>query len=421
MRTFRDERGVALPLALIVLVALTGLLVALLSLGSTESLIARNHTDVTEARYVAEAGIEWAYDQLISVAVADPVNGWNTVLATSNGVLASNMPLPGLPATSGTFTVTVRNDTLAADPQITGQAVDPGGPTTDTNNVLVITSTGSYNGVTRQIQQVLTHLLLNVPGGLDVPGVGTNTTFSGNSFTLTGNDTNLDDTPGSCPSVWGIGVPDSATEGMVQASLSAQQKDNVTGKPQAAGSGLGDNTIAPDASLTPAQIADFVAAVKPYADISLQSSGASRLSYTNLGSTCATNWSDSACWGTRENPKIVYVKGSLDPAQAFYAVSVGGTSTGAGILIIDDGDLSVTGNFRWEGIILVTGQYVGLRYGGGGNQSLYGAVVVNETANLNSQVEVDASGNAKLLYSCQALNNVRNMRRLFRLTAWREL
>lgn len=421
MRTFRDERGVALPVALIVLVALTGLLVAFLSLGSTESLIARNHTDVTEARYVAEAGIEWAYDQLISVAVTDPVNGWSTVLATNNGVLATNMPVPGLPAASGTFTVTVRNDTLAADPQITGQAVDPGGPTTDTNNVLVITSTGSYNGVTRQIQQVLTHLLLNVPGGLDVPGVGTNTTFSGNSFTLTGNDTNLDDTPGSCPPVWGIGVPDSATEGVVQASLSAQQKDNVTGKPQAAGPGLGDNTIAPDASLTPAQIADFVAAVKPYADISLQASATSRLSYTDLGSACATNWSDSACWGTRENPKIVYVKGSLDPAQAFYAVSVGGTSTGAGILIIEDGDLSVAGNFRWEGIILITGQYVGLRYGGGGNQGLYGAVVVNETANLNSQVEVDASGNAKLLYSCQALNNVRNMRRLFRLTAWREL
>ncbi len=91
------------------------------------------------------------------------------------------------------------------------------------------------------------------------------------------------------------------------------------------------------------------------------------------------------------------------------------------ILIIEDGDLSITGNFRWEGLILITGQYVGLLYGGGGNQTIYGGVVVNETANVNSQVEFDAAGNAKLVYSCQALNNVRNMRRLFSGTSWMEL
>ena len=91
------------------------------------------------------------------------------------------------------------------------------------------------------------------------------------------------------------------------------------------------------------------------------------------------------------------------------------------ILIVEDGDVSLTGNFRWEGLILITGQYVGLRHGGGGNQTVYGSIVVNETADLNAQVEVDATGNAKLLYSCQALDNVRNMRRLYRLRSWREL
>ena len=161
--------------------------------------------------------------------------------------------------------------------------------------------------------------------------------------------------------------------------------------------------------------------MKAYADISLQASGLNRLSYTDIGSTCATNLNDPTCWGTRSNPKIVYVKGTQDPAQAFYALSLSGTSTGAGILIIEDGDLNVTGNFRWEGLILVTGQYVGLRYGGGGNQTIYGGVVVNETANVNSEIEVDAAGNAKLLYSCQAINNARNMRRLFSTGSWREL
>ena len=111
----------------------------------------------------------------------------------------------------------------------------------------------------------------------------------------------------------------------------------------------------------------------------------------------------------------------MDPGQAFYALSISGTSTGAGILILEDGDLDVTGNFRWEGLIIVTGQYVGLRYGGGGNQTMYGGIVVNETASVNSEVEVDAMGNAKILYSCQALERVRNMRKMFRAANWREL
>lgn len=425
MRAFKDQHGVALPLALIALVALTAFVAVFLGLGSTETQVGQNHSQLTGARYVAETGIEWAYDQLIQRTALDPNASFRAVVNNilgppNNGVMANGMPLPGLPATSGTFLVTLRNDSQANDNQITGQPVDPD-PTTDTNSVVILTATGTFNGVTRQIQQVVMHVDLNVPGALYLPGLGTNTAFSGNAFTITGNDTNLDDTAGNCGQVWGIGVADVPTESKVQSSLSQPQKDNVTGKPQSGGAGMGDNTIAPDLFFTPAQIAKFVNAVKPYADITLQASGTNRLDYQNVGNTCATDLNDPNCWGTRSNPKIVYVKGSLDPGQAFYAMSISGTSTGAGILIIEDGDLSITGNFRWEGPIIITGQYVGLRYGGGGNQTIYGGVVVNETANVNSEVEVDAAGNAKVLYSCQAISNVRNMRRLFRLASWREL
>jgi len=52
---------------------------------------------------------------------------------------------------------------------------------------------------------------------------------------------------------------------------------------------------------------------------------------------------------------------------------------------------------------------------------MYGGIVVNETASVNSEVEVDAMGNAKILYSCQALERVRNMRKMFRAANWREL
>jgi len=426
MKSIREDRGTALPLALVALVALTGLVLVFMSMAGMDPAISANLNDTTRARYLAETGMEWAFDQLIQQTAQDPTSSFQAVVNAilgppSNGVMATNLPLPGLPATSGTFSVTLRNDNLPSDSQITGQPPDPGGPTTDTNSVIILASTGTFNGVTRQIQQVVTHVDVNFPGAIYLPGVGTNTAFSGNAFTITGNDTNLNGTPGTCAPVWGIGVASAATEQVVQASLSPQQKNNVTGKPQAAGPGVGDNTIAPDTSLTPAAIAKFVNAVKPYADISLQASAQNRLVYQNLGNTCAANGNDPNCWGTGSNPKIVYIKGTLDPGQAFYALSISGTSTGAGILIIEDGDLSVTGNFRWEGPIIITGQYVGLFYGGGGNQTVYGSVIVNETAPVNSEVAVDSRGNAKVVYSCQALNNVRNMRRLFRLSSWREV
>ncbi len=424
--TIRNAKGAALPLALLALVILSGLLVAFLSMAGMEPQLAANLNDTTRARYTAEAGLDWAYDQLVQQTAQDPNGDFRAVVNAilgppNNGVMATNQLLPGLPTTSGTFSVTLRNDNLASDSQITGQPPDPGGPTNDTNSVIILASTGTFNGVTRQIQQVVTHLDVNFPGAIYLPGVGTNTAFSGNAFTITGNDTNLNGTPGTCAPVWGIGVANAATEQAVEASLSPQQKNNVTGKPEAAGPGVGDNTIAIDASLTPAAIAKFVNAVKPYADISLQASAQNRLVYQNLGNTCAANANDANCWGSTSNPKIVYIKGTLDPGQAFYALSISGTSTGAGILIIEDGDLSVTGNFRWEGPIIITGQYVGLFYGGGGNQTVYGSVIVNETAPVNSEVAVDSLGNAKVVYSCQALNNARNARRLFRLSSWREV
>ena len=425
MRAIRDQRGVAFPLALFALVMLTGLLLVFLTMGGMETSVAANLDDVTRARYVAESGLEWAFDQLV-LAAALPT-GWNTVLSTNSGQMATGMPLPSLAAALGTFSVTVRNDNLPNDNLLTGQAVDPGNATNDTNRVVILTALGTYNGATRQLQQVVSHPDLTLPGGVNLPGLGTNTSFSGKAFTITGNDTNPDDSPGAgiagiCPAtVWGIGVADVPTENLVQVSLSQQQKDNVTGKPQNPGPGLGDNTITPDATLTPAQIAKFVAAIRPYADISLQASAANRLQYENIGDTCGVNQSDPNCWGTASNPKIVHIQGSVDPGQAFYALSISGTSTGAGILILEDGDLDVTGNFRWEGLIIVTGQYVGLHYGGGGNQTMYGGIVVNETASVNSEVEVDAMGNAKILYSCQALERVRNMRKMFRAANWREL
>ena len=68
----RNEKGVALPLAIFALVILSILGLTFVSLGGMEPQISRNQSDLTGAHYVAEAGIEWAFDQLVQRTVLDP-------------------------------------------------------------------------------------------------------------------------------------------------------------------------------------------------------------------------------------------------------------------------------------------------------------------------------------------------------------
>ena len=69
MRRLRDERGVALPLALVALVAVTLLVSTALVTSSTELAISSAHQDAAESLYVSEGGLE-AYVAEQGVAIA---------------------------------------------------------------------------------------------------------------------------------------------------------------------------------------------------------------------------------------------------------------------------------------------------------------------------------------------------------------
>ncbi len=64
--------------------------------------------------------------------------------------------------------------------------------------------------------------------------------------------------------------------------------------------------------------------------------------------------------GTAASPSMLYVKGEYDPDSLFRGLAVDGSNpiTGYGILVVEDSDLAFfqTGQFRWNGIILVTGR-----------------------------------------------------------------
>jgi hypothetical protein len=71
----RDERGVALPMALFTLLLLTSLSLAFMTLGQSEPVISNNHLRTAQARALAEAGVEraiWALSNTQTTGVATP-------------------------------------------------------------------------------------------------------------------------------------------------------------------------------------------------------------------------------------------------------------------------------------------------------------------------------------------------------------
>src|SRR2546425_4480552 len=202
-----DERGAALVLALMVLLPLTGLALAILSVSAFEPQISRNHSDTVRARYVAEAGIEYAYDTL-----ATNVSSWNTYLAGATclqgAVLGTaNSNLPGLGSVHGTFTVRVRNDCNAGDDKLTGVGLDTitghcaevaGTATLDANYRVIVTSTGTIGNTTRTITVVVAKT--GVPAtnaALAFPGIQADVNLIGPSVVIDGRDTKMADNPGA--------------------------------------------------------------------------------------------------------------------------------------------------------------------------------------------------------------------------------
>ena len=100
-RVTRDERGVALPMALFTLLLMTSLSIAFLTLGQTEPVVSNNHMRSAQARVLAEAGVERAVWALTFGGLAAP--GAATVAASPyDGTTALTVG-----AATGTFVVKI--------------------------------------------------------------------------------------------------------------------------------------------------------------------------------------------------------------------------------------------------------------------------------------------------------------------------
>lgn len=426
-RLIDNEHGVALVLALMILLTLTGLVLAFLSASAFEPQIARNHSETIRARYVAEAGIEYAYDTL-----ASNVGSWNNYLAgatcAQGAVLGvPNSALPGLPSALGTFTVKIRNDCKPGDNKLTGIAVDtgigscdsatPGDATHDGNCRLIVTSMGTLGTTTRTITVVISRTVaLPINGALAFPGLQADVSVS--SLVIDGRDTTIADRPGAptgaAAAVYGIAVngalPALATR--LETILASAARVDIRGKdrtdPSATTRGAG--TVGAEGALTSPAVTDFVDAARSTADVTINASPGNGSSLSNVGAACATDVESSTCWGTNSRPKIVYIRGAVpDVGTRYTSLSLGGTSSGTGILIVENSIVEIGGNFRWNGPIIATGRNVGIRFRGDGSQVVYGATIVNELNPVGgANVEGDGTGKPDIVYSNEALGLVQN-------------
>ena len=107
--------------------------------------------------------------------------------------------------------------------------------------------------------------------------------------------------------------------------------------------------------------------------------------------------------GSRSSPEIYCFEGATGSGDS---VVFNGNVNGAGILIVRNAELVLSGTFAWEGLVIVTGREVGVRVTEVVNKDVVGSLVINETGNVlgSGPLMADVQGNVRLLYSRRALD-----------------
>jgi hypothetical protein len=426
-----DERGVALPLAMILLMVLTMLTLTFLTLGQVEPQISRNLSDGARARQLAESGLEWAMSTQIGNNDLNSATLLGGTMTTGGAcgtgitcrVLASAQTLPGMTSGQGTFGVILRNDrnSISGDQALigSGNTVDSSW-TVDSNGIVILAATGSFNGASRTVTAVIQRGNLNINAALSLPGVQTDTYSSAppcsGCYGIDGRDWKVSDTSsptGSAALKFGIATQAGTQsntglsyEANAEAGFDTSAKRNyVQGKNNSGSLTTGLNTIEEDSSLNPTVVQTFLSnlAANPMTQIlnSTQacqySSGSSskpeglRMVATSTANqvhvtnncTGADQIDQTLNLGTATSPSLVYVKGEYDPSSNFIGAAVSGSQpiTGYGILVMEEADLSFfqSGQFTWNGIVIVTGRNVGVGFRSGSNTEIRGALIANET------------------------------------------
>jgi len=356
---FDDQRGMVLYSSLLILSLLVAVGVGARVMLQSDFKLLANMRASMEAFYVADAGIEWSKDEIRKNFSHPPI-----------------LPSRAQSFSSGNFSVSFLS------------------PTAVTSLVarIVVRSTGAVGSSSQVVQAQVTKTYDLADGAISLRGSANRVNFAGNPLLISG----VDYDPATGQAVAGskarpaISVPDEILQGLVEQGLSEnQQSGNV-------GSGGGTSAIA-ESDFIPAS------AVVRFADGLCSSAQA----VTTLVPSDGVLLLAGQTWGTRTSPQLRCVEGLAGPGDS---VNLGGGVTGAGILVVRNADLIVSGSLQWEGLIVVTGSNVSFKVTGGESKEIYGSLMVNETGTPGTGTAIlDIQGSVRVLFSRPALNRVASL------------
>lgn len=406
---FSDQRGMILVISLLILALLIGAGVGAIVSMQIDFRTSANLKTGTQAFDLAEAGIEWAKQQVKKSAVNPP----NPSGATKT-------------MSTGTFTVTFSD--AAKESKLVGK--------------VTASSTGAVGNSSSTIVASIRKTYELSDGAIAMRGE-TEASFTGASLLVDGKDYNTDGTlVTGAKKHLGISVPDASHDTTVTSAVADNQLNRIQGKGTAPDIQPSDflsssemtqlaNDLC-DPANAPANKSTYNVPASGTATASLMKRETSIMALTEATSggrfvrllhrlfsgvealAAAAGGEGSSCtdrclqvptkttWGGPASPKLVCINGTN---AADDKVDFQGNFTGAGILVIKGSNVEINGAFHWEGLILISGANVSFKIAGGGNKDIFGSVMVNETGSDSGSAEVDLQGAVNVLYSTAALKN----------------
>ena len=353
----KNEKGIVLVLSLMVMTVLSILGLSFLSMALLEHNMSKNYKDHAQAFYTADGGLEMAKQVLKTTA------DWTTL----DGATGDCSTLPG----SCAYSMEVPKPDLA-----------------------IVTSAAKFRLTRSTVRAAYAKNDLPAPpGGITSMGLTGTVTFSGNAFTIDGNNwvppigalSAYEDNM-ACGSTavpkFGIAVKDAATQQQVFNGLTAPQQDNVIGEDP--GFPIGPTSVGVDTTVSSADILELAEALMLIA------------SETYAPGTSLSG----APLGTMAAPKVVAIDGTGYAGSPAFTLNA---SEGAGVLIVKNGTLRLAGATNWTGLVILVGENASIDMAGGGDKAIYGSVLIAETVNPTTTIAA-GNGNLKVRYSCGGLD-----------------
>jgi Tfp pilus assembly protein PilX len=353
-RQLGSQQGMILFTSLLILSFLIALGVGAVVSVQGEYRITDNLKRGTSALYIAEAGVEWAKQQLGN----------------------SNLNPPTLADSSRDF----------SDGHFS-LALLSSAPTSPLASRVVYRSNGTVRAATQTVQVQVTKSYDLSDAALVLRGSGKATQFSSGSFMISG----LDYDPVSRAPLTdakqrpAISAGSAALLRQIQDALNPSQTALLSGSDGAGASLSLSDRLSADAIL---QLASAICAA----------SGAQRFTVPSDGRLSIGD----EVWGSGGNSEIRCIQGL---AQSGDQALIAGSVTGAGILVIRDAPLIVSGSFHWDGLVIVVGNDVGFRATGEQSKEINGSLMIAEPGQALSGAEplVDIQGTLQVRFSRAAL------------------